>query len=87
MFKIFVVLFWCCLATSFTLAANTHEDEVCGVFDRSKKYFTNDNNERWSFPWTAALMRLNGGNFEYLCGGTLLSESHVVTGKLELLKT
>lgn len=83
MFKILVILL---LAINFrsTFAANSDENEVCGVFDQSKKYFTNDNNERWSFPWTAALIRLNGRNFEYLCGGTLISERHVVTGKLKL---
>ena len=38
-----------------------------------------------AYPWTVAIYKTTGIGTEYICGGSLLTRHHVITGKLLLL--
>lgn len=40
---------------------------------------------RGDFPWNVALMDKRKTPPEFFCGGTLVSSSHVITGKIKMI--
>jgi hypothetical protein len=38
--------------------------------------------ERGEYPWLVAYYNVIGGNFNFVCGGSLISEKTVVTGEI-----
>lgn len=73
MIKLFLI---CLLAISgeFGVYGVLPSQPTCGALDIR-------NRDRTSFPWIAAIVRSAGSYFTYECGGTLVSDRHVITGE------
>lgn len=72
----------CNSAESYTEAKRCGRPESgVGLIVRGRDF------ERGDFPWAVPLLRSqNGGTLLFFCGGTLVTLSHVVTGRLLTLK-
>lgn len=59
---------------------------ACGrrMVDHSELIVSGEPSKPGDWPWHAALYRLQGYTMKYICGGTLLSKSFVLTGKVNL---
>lgn len=73
MIKLFLICFLA-ISGEFGVYGDLPSRPTCGVVDIR-------NRDRTSFPWIAAIVRSAGSHFTYVCGGTLVSDRHVITGE------
>ena len=80
----------------FSLSSSEHhysntsaspETVECGVLadgnERINLAYKGTKYSRGDFPWAAAIFKIEKSNINIICGGTLVSDRHVVTGEFK----
>lgn len=61
------------------------ESFECGVIsggnDKVPLIFNGNSYTRGEWPWLVAIYKRQEGSLTFICGGTLVSDRHIVTGK------
>lgn len=78
--------FEACVFVAITLFQLALSDrETCGAVRTVQVSDEKRNDSKLHFPWAGALYsvvnRTKAGEFKYICGATLISECHSITGK------
>lgn len=82
--NIFIVMVIAVLVreSSELIANRSRRSETCGVSKSEEEPLTNEQDvTRGAFPWIVALMHAKINPPELFCGGTLVSQTFVVSGK------
>lgn len=93
MFKKFIYLILISLATKIYGDFNRHKivkrwtnDNQCGSSESSRALIAGGEfSSRGEWPFMVAIFRFDKG-YEYICGGTILSVNHMLTGNYLLFK-
>lgn len=82
---IFIAIFISCMVVESTeLKINQHE--TCGVPKREVGLIVNGQNfTRGTLPWIVAFIHIGWKPPKFFCGGSLISTSYVISGKISKL--
>lgn len=70
------------LIVSLLVCSCNSEDNVCGRSDQSAGLIIGGSPvSRGKWPWIVALFKTTANESKFFCGGTLISNKHVVTGE------
>lgn len=66
-----------------TVTAQENKDGSCGVPNKFTELIDHDEHvQRGDFPWLVALMSMGTKTPLFLCSGTIISSTFVITGRL-----
>lgn len=73
--------------TSMQEIDNKSVAEICGISMGATPLIVQGvRSARGSYPWHAALFKTTETGFEFICGGSLISDKHVLTGMIRFVK-